>query len=271
MKRIFYFIFILFTASSMFAQKPEMVFVEGGEFYMGNDYGASDEMPEHKVTLDGFYMSKYEVTFEIFDAFCLNTGYPKTSDGGHGRGKKPAINISWEGAIKFCNWLSSRNRLEKVYEFKDTDSTEMEITKVNWDANGYRLPTEAEWEYVAKGGNKPGGFIYAGSNSLEEIAWFMNNSRGRSHDVGKLKPNELGIYDILGNAEEWCWDFYSNYKAGEETNPQGPTTGKVKVYRGGDFGTKKSLIRATKRFNMPSGMNANVLGIRLVQNKNAKN
>ncbi len=275
MKKNIFIIFIIFTVSNIFAQGPEMVLVEGGEFYMGNDYaqGGYDEKPEHKITVDGFYMSKYEVTFELFDLFCANTGYPKADDGGHGRGQKPVINVSWEGAIKFCNWLSTKYRYDKVYEFEDSDSSEMVITKINWDANGYRLPTEAEWEYVAKGGKKSKGYIYSGSNVITDVAWFLQNSKNTTHEVGQLQPNELGVYDILGNAKEWCWDYYegSYYQNSPKENPRGPAKAtKSRTYRGGDFKTKSSSIRATKRFSMPPTYKAGLIGIRLVQNKNAQ-
>ncbi len=272
MKKVIFTLALLLIASLGFSQKPDMVYIEGGSFYMGNDYsGALDEKPEHKVTLSDFYMSKYEVTFEMFDNFCISTGYPKPDDGGFGRGKNPVINVSWEGAIKFCNWMSSRFGYDKVYNLR-IDSAGMKIESVNWDANGYRLPTEAEWEYVAKGGSKSQGYAYPGSNDPKEVAWFTENSDNKPHEVGTLKPNELGIYDILGNAWEWCWDYYDKnyYEHSPEQDPRGPANGEHRVYRGGNFNSDIEFIRITRRFSLAPTLETGLVGVRLVQNNNSQ-
>ncbi|MBN2892248.1 MAG: SUMF1/EgtB/PvdO family nonheme iron enzyme [Bacteroidales bacterium] len=272
MKKIIFTLALLLVVGMGFSQRPEMVFIEGGSYYMGNDYsGALDEKPEHKVTLGDFYMSKYEVTFEMFDNFSRSTGFVNADDGQYGRGKNPAINISWEGAIKYCNWLSSRFGYEKVYDLK-IDSSGMTIQGVNWDADGYRLPTEAEWEYVAKGGSKSQGFAYAGSNDPKEVAWFSDNSENKPHEVGSLKPNELGIYDILGNAWEWCWDYYDGgyYSKSPENDPRGADKGDNRTYRGGNFESKIEFIRITRRFSLSPTLSSGLVGIRLVQNGTAE-
>jgi len=250
-----------------YSQKPEMVPVEGGTFYLGNDYsGALDETPEHEVTISDFRMSKYEVTFEMFDNFCRATGYPFPDDGGFGREKNPVINVSWIGAVKYCNWLSARFHLTKVYELQ-IDSTGTVITNIHWDANGYRLPTEAEWEYVAKGGNDSQGFLYPGSNNAEEVAWYAANSGNKPHQVGTLNANELGIFDILGNAWEWCFDYYdaSYYKNSPKQDPRGPSAGQTRVYRGGCFNSSIDQLRVTKRFSLDPNVEKGTIGIRLVQ------
>ncbi len=272
MKKIIFTLAMLLSIGTAFSQAPEMVFIEGGDFYMGNDYsGELDEKPEHKVTLDDFYMSKYEVTFEMFDNFCSVTGFSKPQDGGHGRGKNPVINVSWEGAIKYCNWLSTKFGYDKVYDLQ-IDSSGMTIKGVNWEANGFRLPTEAEWEYVAKGGSKSQGFAYAGSNDPTEVAWYTENSENNPHEVGSKKPNELGIYDILGNAWEWCWDYYSAnyYKKSPESNPKGPDNGDHRVYRGGNFNSELEFIRVTRRFSLSPTLQSGLVGIRLVRDGNAE-
>lgn len=273
MKKIIFTWVLLLIIGTSFSQRAEMVFIEGGSFYMGNNFseGFLDEKPEHKITVSDFYMSKYEVSFEMFDNFCLSTGFSQTDDGGYGRDKNPAINVSWEGAIKYCNWLSKRFGYEPVYDL-EIDSSGMRINSVNWDADGFRLPTEAEWEYVAKGGSKSQGYAYTGSNKPEEVAWFSENSDNSPHEIGTLKPNELGIYDILGNAWEWCWDIYdaSYYSKSEETDPRGPDKGDNRVYRGGNFESKAEFIRITRRFNLSPRMKTGLVGIRLVQNSNAE-
>ncbi len=267
MKKHILFFALLILTGILNAQKPEMVFVEGGSFYMGNDYSdALDEKPEHKVTLSDFYIGKYEVTFDEFDLFCRSTGYPFPDDGGFGRGKLPVMNVSWEGAIKYCNWLSSRFGLDKVYEL-EIDSNGTYVKEVHWDANGYRLPTEAEWEYVAKGGSKSQGYAYCGSNDPNEVAWYAANSDGKPHEVGQKKPNELAVYDMLGNAWEWCWDYYDKdyYKKSPSENPHGPANGKTRVYRGGNFKSSIEYLRVTRRFSLSPNIAQGNIGIRLAQ------
>ncbi len=274
MKRLISTVFMLLIVTLAFSQmkEPEMVFVQGGEFYMGNDYSpgpsARDEKPEHKVKISDFYIGKYEVTFDQFDLFSEATGYPKPDDGGFGRGKHPVINVSWIGAIKYCNWLSSSFHLDKVYEFKE-DSMGFVIEKVNWDANGYRLPTEAEWEYAARGGVESKGFPYPGSTNLDDVAWYSANSGDHTHEVGQKKPNELGLYDMLGNAYEWCWDWYDPkyYANSPDTDPHGPQTGSDRVYRGGSFKSPRSYMRITKRFHFMPNKSQGTIGIRLARTK----
>ncbi|MEA3452486.1 MAG: SUMF1/EgtB/PvdO family nonheme iron enzyme [Bacteroidota bacterium] len=268
MKKIIFTLSFIFLTILGFSQKPDMILIEGGSFYLGNDYSlkAFNEKPEHKVTISDFYMSKYEVTFEMFDNFCNTTGFPKTNDGGYGRDKKPVINISWIGAVKYCNWLSIQNGYDRVYELSiDTSGTT--IKGIDWNASGYRLPTEAEWEYVAKGGNDSKGYAYPGSNNPDEIAWYFTNSNSSPHDVGTKKPNELGIYDISGNAYEWCNDIYNAeyYSEMVENNPKGPDSGNHKVYRGGNFNSTLDFLRISKRYSLAQNLTTGLIGIRLVQ------
>ncbi len=268
MKKLIFFLLVIFSITFVYSQitPPKMVLVKGGSFYMGNDYGgAADERPEHQVTLSDYYIGRYEVTFNEFDLFCESTGYPKPNDGGMGRGQKPVINVSWLGAIKYCNWLSSSLGLDKVYEYKE-DSLGIVITGVNWDANGFRLPTEAEWEFAARGGIESKHYPYPGSAILDSVAWYDRNSGGTTHRVGQLKPNELGIYDMLVNAFEWCWDYYSPnyYSSSPEQDPTGPESGNERVYRGGSFKTRKDQMRITKRFHFVPYQAQGLIGFRLV-------
>lgn len=267
MKQILLLLALALVFSIGYSQKPEMVPVEGGEFYLGNDNSEDlDDKPEHKVTISDFRMSKKEVTFDMFDNFCRATGYPFPDDGGFGRGSKPVINVSWIGAVKYCNWLSARNGLDKVYDLQ-IDSTGTNVTAVHWDANGYRLPTEAEWEFAAKGGSNPKGYLYTGSNDPNEVAWYTVNSKNESQDVGTKKANELGIFDLLGNAWEWCWDYYSPsyYKSSPSNDPHGPDSGQKRVYRGGCFKSSIDQLRITKRFYFDENLKNGTIGIRLVQ------
>lgn len=252
----------MFFSIIVVAQRPEMVEVEGGTFSMGGSASNNlDEKPEHQVTISSFTMSKYEVTFDDFDLFCTATGYRQTDDGKYGRGQFPVINVNWYGAIFYCNWMSSRFNLDKVYNLK-VDSMGVHILDVDWDANGYRLPTEAEWEYVARGG-KSGGDV----GKLSNYAWYDENSEGVPHEVGTLKPNSLGIFDIRGNAWEWCWDFYDAeyYSNSEKDNPHGPDKGDKRVYRGGNFNCTYEFLNFSKRFSLSPTKADGLVGIRLVQ------
>ena len=188
---------------------PEMINVPGGTFEMGNNFtqntAVSDEAPGHKVTVSSFKMSKHEVPFELFDLFCDATGWDKPKEI-KGRGKNPAVNVSWEAAIQFCNWLSSCNRIEPYYEVQ-SDSSSFRVT-CKENSKGYRLPTEAEWEYAARGGKDGKPTSFSGSHDPNLVAWYKANSGTAPHEIGKKQPNELGIYDMTGNVWEWCWDVY---------------------------------------------------------------
>jgi formylglycine-generating enzyme len=139
----------------------------------------------------------------------------------------PVIHVSWNDASEYCNWLSLKT------------------------GKSYRLPTEAEWEYAAKGGSQSRGYTYSGSNNAGDVAWCMENSGNETHPVGQKQPNELGIYDMTGNVWEWCSDWYGkDYYAGSPSNnPKGPSTGWNRVYRGGSWGNDARYCRAARRNN----------------------
>lgn len=249
-----------------YSQKMEVVEVQGGTFIMGNDYSINqDESPEHKVTISSFYIGKYEVTFEEFDRFCVSTGSEKPDDAMLGRGKNPVMNISWESAVMYCNWLSKMEGFDRCYTIK-RDSLATSVA-CNFSANGYRLPTEAEWEFASKGGTASKGYAFSGSNNPDEVAWYFSNSNGRPHEVGSKKPNELGIYDMSGNVREWCWDLYEKdyYKKSPESNPTGPTVGVRRVYRGGAWNFKLDFLRLTGREFMGPSKNYGNVGFRVVR------
>jgi formylglycine-generating enzyme required for sulfatase activity len=145
----------------------------------------------------------------------------------------------------------------------------MFMVTFNEKANGYRLPSEAEWEYAARGGVKTKYFAFSGGNEVDEVGWSINNSGNRAHDVGLKKPNELGLYDLTGNAMEWCYDWYRDnyYEKREENNPLGPKSGVAKVCRGGNFMCRADLLRNTRRFNLEKNSSEGLAGIRLVKNE----
>jgi len=202
-----------------------MVFVEGGSFMMGSNDGYPDELPIHEATLSPFWIGKYQVTKDAWlKIMALEPSEIKD-------GNLPMEQISWLQAIEYCNQRSIHEDLPPCYT----------ITRDNvycdFSANGYRLPTEAEWEYAARGGKKSAGFIYSGSNDHDNVAWHDGNSQNKSHPVGTKKANELGIHDMSGNLFEWCWDWYDKdyYEKSPGSNPKGPETGTHKVLRGGSW------------------------------------
>ena len=191
---------------------PEMIFIKGGDFIMGNNSNTkimSEGKPEHNVKLSDFYIGKYEITFTQYDYYCAETGTKKPEAEGSARGNRAVINVTWNDAVKYCKWLSVKT------------------------GKPFRLPTEAEWEYAAKGGFA---YPYSGSNKLDEVAWYANNAE-QTHNVGEKKANGYGLYDMSGNASEFCLDWFDNdyYSISEIFNPIGPKTGTCKVVRGRSF------------------------------------
>ncbi|MFZ2829606.1 MAG: SUMF1/EgtB/PvdO family nonheme iron enzyme, partial [Mesotoga infera] len=251
--------------------QEKMVLVEKGSFTMGDTWsvGFSNEKPVHQVTLTyDFYIGKYETTFDEYDAFCETTGRSKPKDEGWGRGSRPVIKVSWNDAIAYCNWLSEKEKIPKAYDdkgnFLDKDGM---ITTDPSKVVGYRLPTEAEWEYAARGGNKSKGYKYAGSDTIDEVAWYTSNSGGKTQEVGKKAPNELGIYDMSGNVWEWCSDWYDSgyYAKSPTTNPYNSTAGSYRVIRGGGCYYIATYARVARRFHGSPTVTDRVLGFRITR------
>jgi formylglycine-generating enzyme len=228
------------------ARLVEMIQIPGGSFQMGGSDGY-DAQPVHTVTLSGFYMGKYEVTQEQWTAVMgdnpsVFTDSPAT---GEVQSKRPVERVRWYDALVFCNKLSMREGLSPAYRI--SGSTDPAIWEnLNWEnldavqivagSTGYRLPTEAQWEYAARGGNgSPGNYTYSGSNAIDDVAWYGYNSSGKTHEVGKKTPNGLGLYDMSGNVWEWCWDWYGGYSSGTQTDPVGADSGSTRVLRGGSW------------------------------------
>jgi formylglycine-generating enzyme required for sulfatase activity len=214
-----------------------MVWVEGGTFTMGSNDGQRDEKPTHQVTLNGFFIGKTEVTQELWERVMgSNPAYFKGS-------RKPMEQVSWYDAVEFCNKLSEKEGLQKAYRGSGSS------IKCDFNANGYRLPTEAEWEYAARGGNKSKGYKFSGSNTIGNVAWYTVNSGDSTHEAGTKSPNELGIYEMSGNVWEWCWDWYGgNYSASSsDTNPKGTNSGSLRVLRGGSCNNVAESCRVANR------------------------
>ena len=200
-----------FTSNQSFTANGvtfEMVVVQGGTFTMGGtaEQGRdayNDEKPAHQVTISSFSIGQTEVTQELWEAVMGSN--PSEFKGA----KRPVECVSWDDCQEFVKKLNT-------------------LTGQN-----FRLPTEAEWEYAARGGNKSQGYKYSGSNNIDDVVWYANNSGSQTHDVATKQPNELGLYDMSGNVWEWCQDWYGNYSSSSQSNPQGPDSGSHRVFRGG--------------------------------------
>jgi formylglycine-generating enzyme required for sulfatase activity len=246
----------------------ELIEVSSGSFAMGDTFGGgySEELPISLVILDYDYnLGKCEVTFDEYDAFCEATDRSKPNDQGWGRGSRPVINVTWWDAIAYCNWLNEMASLPKAYnkngEFLDRDGN---LTSDPSKVVGYRLPTEAEWEYAARGGNKSNGYKYAGSSTVGDVAWYDSNSGGRTQEVGQKAFNELGIYDMSGNVWEWCSDLFSIYKAKTLVNPfKSYSSSSSRVIRGGSWSNNETYLRVSCRLSKEHEDAINTLGFRI--------
>lgn len=226
---------------------PEMVFIQGGSFNMGyNSLLEPDQSPVHTVTLDGFYIGKTEVTVAQYRAFCTATSrqmpFPVTWGW---IDNHPIVNVSWDDANAYCVWLSTITRKK------------------------YRLPTEAEWEYAARAGNKSGilDYPYSGSLLIDEVAWYKGNSAEQTHAVGLKKANICGLFDMTGNVWEWCNDWYDAgyYYKSSQDNPTGPFLGERKVLRGGSWATEPKDCSVFDRDNGIPSFGIHFTGFRVVQ------
>jgi len=243
---ILLFIYILLNTFLFPKETVKMVFVNGGRYKMGKEIGFEAERSVHVVYLESFWIGKYEVTQQEWEI--IMTENPSVFNGKH----KPVDNVSWYDAVKFCNRLSEREGLNPVYDINRYDVT------CDFSKNGYRLPTEAEWEFAARGGLLSKGYLYSGSNSHHSVAWFGTGEENAiTHPVGKKEPNELGLYDMSGNVSEWCWDYYDvNFyrycKFRNIWNVKGPEKGEFRVLRGGDvMNPLTHLLTTTRSYGTP--------------------
>ncbi|MCC6463310.1 MAG: SUMF1/EgtB/PvdO family nonheme iron enzyme [Saprospiraceae bacterium] len=216
---------------------PDMVFVKGGTFTMGspkNEADRNDDETQHPVTLSDFAIGKYPVTQQLWQDIMGN-------DPSNFKGVDlPVEMVSWDDVQDFLQKLNAC-----------------------YPGQRYRLPTEAEWEYAARGGSQSKGFIYAGSNNLDEVGWHRNNAGSKTHPVGQKKANELGLYDMSGNVWEWCADWYDNYPSDLQTNPHGPGSGTGRVRRGGGWARYPHGCRVAYRSLWQPGIRISIVGFRL--------
>ncbi len=267
MKKITLIISSILFFLSAYAQEneTELIFVQGGTFKMGNSESIYyDEYPDHSVTLTDFYIGKFEVTIEQYSRFSKNSGVFTPE----GDPKMPATGISWEEAVMYCNWLSRLEHLDKCYNIIRDDKNKVTRVELIKTAGGYRLPTEAEWEFAAKEGIMLSNFSYSGSNDPDEIAWYMGTGK-TLHPIGEKKPNQLGIFDMSGNAQEWCFDVYlvDFYKKSPSNNPICENGANDRVSRGGNYDGHEETLRITKRFYNTTDFRDLTIGFRIARNK----
>lgn len=216
-----------------------MVYVSSGTFTMGgtSEQGSDaydDEKPTHNVTLSSYYICKYEVTQALWRAVMGSNPSDFKGD------NLPVECVSWNDCQTFINRLNS------------------------YTGRNFRLPTEAEWEFAARGGNYSRHYKYSGSNYIGDVAWYDDNSGNRTHPVGTKQPNELGLYDMSGNVYEWCSDWYGSYSSYSQSDPTGPNSGSGRVFRGGNWYDGAWLCRSSSRFSNTPGISDCHLGLRLV-------
>ncbi|MDD2230913.1 MAG: formylglycine-generating enzyme family protein [Candidatus Cloacimonetes bacterium] len=242
------------------------VLVQGGTF----KNGTSD------VTVSSFYMDKYELTQAGYQAVM---GSDPAS--GYGDGDTyPVYYVSWFNAIEYCNRRSINEGLTPCYSYSsygtnpdtwpggwNSDSNNHTNVSCNWTANGYRLPTEAEWQFAARGGNQTHNYTYSGSNDINAVAWYWNNggSAYTTHTVGGFAANELGLFDMSGNVWEWNWDIYGDYPGGAQNNPHGVVSGSYRVRRGGSWYNIADVCTVSSRYYDYATLSYYGVGFRLLR------
>ncbi len=221
----------------------KMVKVEGGTFTMGataeqGKDAEDDERPAHQVTLSDYYIGQTEVTQALWTAVMGSNPSEFKGD------NRPMEKVNWKDCQTFIEKLNS-------------------MLSNELGGKRFALPTEAQWEFAARGGNKSKGYTYSGSNNIDDVAWYSGNSGAKTHPVAQKRPNELGLYDMSGNVWEWCQDWYGNYSSDAQTNPQGPASGSDRVNRGGSWYSSAEECRVSDRFNNAPGGRGRTLGFRL--------
>ena len=257
------------------------VLVEGSRFTMGDTTGSGyyGETPTHSVYVSNFFMSPYEMTQKIYtEVMGTNpSSFSSNPASGEVQEERPVERVSWYDAIYFCNKYSEANGLTPCYKVNgSTDVTAWSYTPHNgnsisgtitcdFTADGYRLPTEAEWEYAAKGGKNKDSYLYSGSDTEGDVAWYGVNSGSKTHQVGLKAANSLGLYDMSGNVYEWCWDLYGGYTSVTQTNPAGPASGSYRVRRGGCWCSDVASERCASRGSNSPDYRNSYSGFRVVR------
>jgi formylglycine-generating enzyme len=262
----------------------EMVLIPAGTFTMGSPSSEpdrnSDEI-QHFVTLSSFNISKYQVTQEQYKAVMGKNPsfFSSKPHVGEIQGKRPVEGVGWYDALVFCNKLSIKEKLIPAYsincktnpaDWGTLPSGYDNPKRTTWDtvvivagSNGYRLPTEAQWEYACRAGTTTA--YNTGDTISDNTGWYNDNSESKTHEVGKKPANDYGLYDMHGNVYEWCWDWYASYSNGTQTDPMGASSGASRVLRGGYWFDLDVGLRSARRYGSgPTNRDAD-LGLRLVR------
>jgi len=282
---VLFFILIYAAFSGVYAQQnsvPDgMVRIQGGTFTMGSPASEPERMdnegPQRQVTLSGFYMGKYVVTQKEYqDVMLINPSSFKGDD-------LPVENVSWYDAVEYCNRRSLKENLTPAYTIDKTKSdpnntnrldTEKWTVTLNRNADGYRLPTEAEWEYACRAGTttqfSTGSNITTDQANYDGNFPYNNNPKGayqkKTTPVGSFAPNAWGLYDMHGNVWEWCWDWYGSYPNRAQTDPLGAVSGTSRVMRGGGWSNSAGRVRSARRSGDYPYYGYILLGFRVVRN-----
>ena len=270
-----------------------LIKIQGGDFTMGDvwaDVSIYEASPTRRVSLNSFSINSHEISNSQYIAF-LNSGRVTKNGMYEGRqlidmeadeqaidyGNKfyfkgslivdtpncPVINVTWFGAVEYCNWLSIVSGYQPCYKIGDGTNV-----ICNWSANGYRLPTEAEWEYAARSRGRADR-KWSGTNIEDELSrfgWYETNSSGKTHATGAKQPNDLGLYDMSGNVGEWCWDWHDGYNLESQLNPKGPIKAYKRIIRGGGWYFKSNINRTSARqMNFPH-LGSKTIGFRVARN-----
>jgi formylglycine-generating enzyme required for sulfatase activity len=274
-KKELFFLLFLPIASVLWAQSPPpspafisdgFVRVEGGTFFMGSpsrEQGRDDdEGPQHQVTVSSFYMSRYEVTQKEYQEVM------GTNPSGFKGDNLPVETVSWYDAVEYCNRRSLKEGLAPAYT---VNILWWESRTVTWDRNadGYRLPTEAEWEYACRAGTTTA--YNTGESINGDTGWYAANSGDTTHPVGQKPPNAWGLYDMHGNVWEWCWDWYIPYSSEAQIDPQaepyeGAPPWLLRVRRGGGWYNSAEYLRSATRYVSRPHYHGRYLGFRVVRN-----
>lgn len=239
--------------------KPQMVKITGGQFTMGvpenEPHRTKYEGPCHQVKIDTFYLGKYAVTQKEYNALMGDFHSTWTNE------NYPVDQVNWYDAVEYCNRLSKVLGLQPVYTIKGLDVT------CDWSLNGYRLPTEAEWEYACRAGTTTPYYFGNGPATAQDGNFGQNQITGKPKEVGSYPPNPWGLYEMGGNMYEWCWDWWANnYSMDWNDNPKGPDTAETKVLRGGCYFLEEFLMRSGRRDDGYQSRRSVANGFRLAQN-----
>jgi len=253
----------------------DMVFVSGGTFQMGSNSltGNEESKPVNTVRVDDFYLSKYEVTQHEWGKHMPALYYQDYGTGSN----YPVYFVSWYEVLAYSNKRSIAEGLNPCYSINGNTNPDVwgtipatpnklwDNVGCNWDANGYRMPTEAEWEYAAGGGKNRHGYKFSGSEDYLKVAWMEENSGDKLHEVGKKEPNELGLYDMSGNLYEWCWDWYQEYPDITQPISTGPSTGIFRVERGGGWDRGVNACKIVSRYYFKPSVSYGGIGVRIAR------